>query len=161
MARIEVPAGKGGDAAMVWTLRSEMAPAVGELIEAVYHHSRLPTRERELARMRIAQLNGCDACATFRARSVQAEAIDESLYASVAGWRTDGRYTEREQLAIDYAERFAGDHRSIDDEFMARVREQFEDDEIVDLTICVATFVSVGRLLTALGIEEADRTYEL
>ena len=59
MARIDIPEGEGGDAAQVWLLRPDMAGAVGKMVEAAYHRSRLPVRERELARMRIAQLNDC------------------------------------------------------------------------------------------------------
>jgi alkylhydroperoxidase family enzyme len=36
-----------------------MAPAVQEMVEAAYRRSKLPARERELVRMRIAQLNDC------------------------------------------------------------------------------------------------------
>jgi alkylhydroperoxidase family enzyme len=59
MARIDVPEGPGGDAAMVWTMRPELGRAVGLLIDAAYKKSRIPVREREAARMRIAQLNDC------------------------------------------------------------------------------------------------------
>ncbi len=59
MARIEIPKGDGGDAAMVWTLHPALGHAVGQLIEAAYKKSKLPAREREAARMRIAQLNDC------------------------------------------------------------------------------------------------------
>jgi alkylhydroperoxidase family enzyme len=59
MARIDVPEGPGGDAVQVWRLRPEMAPAVQAMAEAAYQHSKLPARERELARMRIAQINDC------------------------------------------------------------------------------------------------------
>jgi AhpD family alkylhydroperoxidase len=146
---------------MVWTMRPEMAPAVGTLIDTVYHRSRIPTRERELARMRIAQLNACGACADFRAASVKAEAISEELYASVASFRDDDRYTTREKLAIEYAERFATDHAGIDDAFFARMRSEFADDEIVDLTLCLAVFLGLGRFLAVLGIDDADTSYSL
>jgi alkylhydroperoxidase family enzyme len=43
----------------VWTLRPEMVTAVGALTDAAYKHSRLPVRERECVRMRIAQINDC------------------------------------------------------------------------------------------------------
>src|SRR3954469_10735400 len=102
---------------MGWSMRPEMAPAVGKLIDAVYHKSILPTRERELARMRVAQLNSCTACANFRASSVREHAISEELYESVAQFRADERFTAREKLAIEYAERFATDHAGIDDAF--------------------------------------------
>ena len=59
MARIEIPAGEGGDARMVWSLRPEMAPAMTGLIDAAYNRSKLGVREREAARIRIAQLNDC------------------------------------------------------------------------------------------------------
>ena len=59
MPRIDVPEGEGGPAAMVWSLRPELGGAVGGLIDAVYKKSSLPAREREAARMRIAQLNDC------------------------------------------------------------------------------------------------------
>jgi len=59
MARIDVPEGPGGDAVQLWKLRPEMASAVGEMVEAAYRRSKLPARERELVRMRIAQINDC------------------------------------------------------------------------------------------------------
>ena len=59
VARIEIPDGPGGEPAMVWTLRPEMAGAISGLIDGVYQRSGLPAREREAARMRIAQLNEC------------------------------------------------------------------------------------------------------
>jgi alkylhydroperoxidase family enzyme len=59
MARIDIPSGDGGDPVMVWTLRPDMGAAIGHLVDAAYKKSRLPAREREAARMRIAQLNDC------------------------------------------------------------------------------------------------------
>jgi AhpD family alkylhydroperoxidase len=161
MARIDVPEGDAGDAVRVWAMRPELAPAVGKLIDAVYHKSILPTRERELARMRVAQLNACSACSNFRAASVREQAIDEDLYQSVADFRADERFTAREKLAIEYAERFAVDHANIDDAFFTSMRAAFSDTEIVDLTLCLAAFVGLGRFLAVLGLDEADQTFDL
>src|SRR3954462_15294676 len=122
MARIDVPDGPGGEAAMIWTLRPEMAGMVDRMISTTYQRSILPADERELARMRIAQLNDCSACATFRAPSVVAAGVAEDLYEPLDEYRTDPRYTERQRLAIEYAERFATDHQGIDDAFVARLR---------------------------------------
>src|ERR1700757_746186 len=113
MARLEIPDGPGGDAAMVWSLRPEMAGMVDRMITTAYQRSLLPAAEREAARMRIAQLNACDACATFRAPSVLEAGVDESLYEHLDEWQTWPHYTDRQRLAIEYAERFAADHRAI------------------------------------------------
>ena len=156
MARITIPEGPGGDPVQVWTLRPEMGEAVGGIIEATYHQSKLPARVREAARMRIAELNDCAICHDFRAKGFRAEGVDDRLYANVSSYRDDPGYSDQEKLAIEYAERFATDHRAIDDEFFARLRAAFADDEILDLTICLSTFLGLGRLLNVLGIEQAE-----
>src|SRR5207302_10976271 len=104
MARIDIPQGEGGDAVQVWSLRPEMGAAVAKLSDAAYNKSILPTRVREAARMRIAQLNECKVCLNFRADSVKDEGTtDEDFYAHVADFHRDDRYSPREKMAIDYA----------------------------------------------------------
>src|SRR3954468_17000041 len=154
MARIEIPDGPGGDPAMVWTLRPEMAGMVDRMITTAYQRSKLPAGEREVARMRIAQLNSCDACATFRAPSVIEAGVTEDAYTHLDEWGTWPGYTDRQRLAIEYAERFASDHRAIDDELFGRLRAHFADDEILDLTLCLAVYLGLGRTLEVLQITE-------
>ena len=82
------------------------------------------------------------------------QGISEDLYTHVAGYRDHPGYSPQERLAIEYAERFAVDHLSIDDAFFERLRTVFADDEILDLTVCLATFLGLGRLLRVLGVDE-------
>ena len=139
---------------MVWSLRPEMAGMVQKMITTAYQASKLPASEREVARIRIAQLNACAACATFRAPSVVEAGVSEEAYRKLDDWRTSPEYTERQRLAIEYAERFALDHRDIDDELFGRLRTHFADDEILDLTLCLAVFLGLGRTLEVLQITE-------
>lgn len=62
-------------------------------------------------------------------------------------------YTAREKLAIEYAEKLAMDHHSIDDAFFDRLHEQFTDPEIVELGMLIGQFIGVGRLLMVLDLE--------
>lgn len=153
MARIDVPDGPGGPPRQVWNLRPELLPTVTAMIEGPYKRSLLPVREREAARMRIAELNDCRICRDFRARSAIEGGATEDLYAHVADAHVGSRYTEREQLAVEFAERFAIDHANIGDDFFARLRGAFGDDEILDLAICCGAFLGLGRVLAVLGIE--------
>ncbi|MDQ1532271.1 MAG: hypothetical protein QOF28_32 [Actinomycetota bacterium] len=141
---------------MIWTLRPEMAGMVERMISTVYRRSILPAEEREVARMRIAQLNDCAACSVFRASSVIAAGVGEDAYEHLHEYRTYPGYTERQRLAIEYAERFAVDHHAIDDELFARLRANFADDEVLDLTLCVAVYLGLGRTLEVLGIQEGS-----
>ena len=154
MARIDIPEGPGGDAAMVWSLRPEMAGMVDRMIKTAYQRSKLPPIEREVARMRIAQLNDCAACSTFRAPSVLEAGVPADHYEHLDEYRTWSGYSDRQRLAIEYADRFATDHRNIDDELFARLRAHFADDEILDLTLCCAVFLGLGRTLEVLGITD-------
>jgi AhpD family alkylhydroperoxidase len=159
VARLQIPPGDGGDAVRIWSLRPEMAPAVGKLIDATYNKSILPVGVREAARIRIAQLNDCAVCLTFRADSVRAQGLGEELYDAVGtddGGR--GQLNEQERLAVEYAELFALDHERIDDAFVERMKGCFTDEEILDLTICVAAFLGLGRALHVLGITETSLT---
>jgi AhpD family alkylhydroperoxidase len=155
MARIDVPDGPGGDAAMVWSLRPEMAGMVERMIATAYQRSILPASEREVARMRVAQLNACTACSTFRAPSVVAAGVTEDVYDHLDEYRTHAGYTERQRLAVEYAERFVTDHRAIDDELFTRLRAEFTDAEVLDLTLCLAVYLGLGRSLEVLGIDES------
>jgi alkylhydroperoxidase family enzyme len=158
MARLDIPPGEGGDAVQVWSLRPEMGAAVNRLVDAAYNKSILPVRVREAARMRIAQLNECTVCLAFRADTVKAQGLSEDFYCQVGSTETDGTFTEQERLAMQYAERFATDHRGIDDAFMDELKTCFSDAEILDLTICLSAFLGLGRMLHVLGITETSLT---
>jgi alkylhydroperoxidase family enzyme len=155
MARLEVPDGPGGEAAMIWTLRPQLGAMVERMIRGAYQESILPVEERELARMRIAQINDCLACADFRAPSVLNADIAPELYQNVGAYATYPDYTPRQRLAIEYAERFADAHESIDDAFFDRLRDVFSDEEVLDLTLCIAVFLGLGRSLSVLGVDQS------
>ena len=154
MARIDIPDGPGGDSAMVWSLRPEMAGMVDRMITTAYQRSIIPPNEREVARMRIAQLNACNACATFRAPSMVEAGVTEAEYTNVENWRDWPGYSDRQRAAIEFAEQFATAHQAIDDDHMARLRAQFSDAEILDLTLCCAVFVGLGRTLEVLQVTD-------
>jgi len=84
---------------------------------------------------------------------VTQQGLTEDFYRHVGEYHT-ADYSEQERLAIEYAERFVLDHTRIGDDFFARLRQCFSDAEILDLTVCIATFLGLGRLLRVLGIDE-------
>jgi AhpD family alkylhydroperoxidase len=158
MARLEVPPGRGGDAVQIWSLQPELGAAAMNLVEAAYNKSILPVRVREAARIRIAQLNACTVCLAFRADKVKSQGLTEEFYCRVGDPDEAGNYSPQERLAVEYAERFATDHASIDDAFVERLRGSFTDSEIFDLTVCMSAFLGLGRTLRALGITETSLT---
>ena len=59
MARLDIPDGDGLEAHRIWQLAPHMGAGMAAMSEAVYVKSSLSIREREVARMRIAQINQC------------------------------------------------------------------------------------------------------
>ena len=82
------------------------------------------------------------------------QGVTEDMYAHVAEHRDHDEYSGAEQIAIEYAERFALDHLAIDDEFFSRLHEHFSDADILDLTICIADFLAFGRLTEVLRLDQ-------
>ena len=59
MARIDVPPGEGSELHRVWAANPTMGKIAGTFSMEVYGNTQLAVRERELVRMRIAQINDC------------------------------------------------------------------------------------------------------
>ena len=163
MPRIAVPADR--DPMMyVWT---EMVPPLtstaGAFSDAVYNKTSLPLREFEAARVRMAQINDCNVCLNWRTardvpgRADSPDAIGEEFYANVGANPSWPGFTERERLAAEFAERYALAHRDMDDDLWQRLHAHFTDDELVDLALCVGSWLAFGRLNRVFDVDGACR----
>ena len=59
MARITVPDGEGLERVRVWRLQPDVGMRIGAASQALYTKISLDVRVREIARMRVAQINQC------------------------------------------------------------------------------------------------------
>jgi alkylhydroperoxidase family enzyme len=158
MPKIEIPEGSAAPEVRVWALRPEMGIGAGALSHAIYEQSIVPVRERELARMRIALINACAICRQWRSTPGAEGHLTEEDYAHVVDREGYAGYSDRERLAIAYAELFALDHERIDDAFLDELRAAgYSDAEILDLTVCVGGWLALGRTLHVLGLDDACR----
>ncbi|HYF47510.1 MAG TPA: carboxymuconolactone decarboxylase family protein [Acidimicrobiales bacterium] len=149
--RVELPEGDGDEIVRLFTLNPDMGVVAAAFSGKVYEKSRLDIRERELVRMRIARINDCSVCIDTRTADPAAAGLSEDLYQSIEDWRTLPGLTDRERVAVEYAERYALDHRNLDDELWARLRSLWSDEEILDLTVCISAFLALGRMISVLG----------
>jgi alkylhydroperoxidase family enzyme len=150
--RVDVPEGKD-PIIHVW---GEMVPGIGpaaaRFAQAVYDDSTLGLREFEAARLRIAQVNGCLFCQDWRTER-DGVRVEDTFTDAVAAWRTTSDLDDRARLAAEYAERYALDHHGLDDDFWARMKAHYSDAEIVELTMCLGSWLSFGRLNRVLGLD--------
>jgi len=61
-------------------------------------------------------------------------------------------FTEREAVAVEFAERLATDHHNIDDAFFERLGQSFSEPEILELGMMAGQYIGFGRLLAVLDL---------
>ncbi|RJG01350.1 carboxymuconolactone decarboxylase family protein [Noviherbaspirillum sedimenti] len=140
-----------------------------------YSRSSLSLREFEAARTRTAQINGCVLCKAWRSardvpgylESLGAEshasvvqngpAPDEMFYQSVSNWQNTDLFSERERIAIEYAELMGLEPNELayNEDFWRRAKAIFTDNELVDLSFCLAAWIGLGRAIHVLGLDNA------
>lgn len=149
MPRIEIPAGEGPEVTRALSLVPHFVDAVNGLEAAVWA-SPLPRRIHELVRMRIAEINGCVLCMTWRN-----DWADEASLAAVSQHATSALFSDAEKAALEYAERFGTDSKDIDDDLLTRLNAHFAPAEIVDLTLVIGKYLAMGRFMQVLDLDQA------
>ena len=131
-----------------------IGPAAAAFAQAVYDHRTLELHTFEAARMRIAQINGCVFCQDWRTE-IDGATVEPGFDDEVASWRTSTVLDDRARLAAEYAERYALDHHGIDDDLWERLHGAFTDAELVELTMCLGSWIGFGRLNRVFGLDTA------
>jgi AhpD family alkylhydroperoxidase len=153
VSRISLPEGDQLDIVKALSLRPGFAKAVGAMNAATFA-STLDWRLHELVRMRIAVINGCTVCLSWRTPEAVEAGLGEELLVGVAGWRDADGYSDAEQVALEFTERFCGDSLAIGDDLMVRLEEHFDAGEIVELALVIGKYLSQGRFMQVLGLDQ-------
>ena len=114
--------------------------------------ARLAPRTKELMRLRIAKLNGCQTCAAAR---LAADSIpeDEAIGVWDDDFRDNPSYSPAERAAVEFAERMAVEHHSIGDADIEALREHYDDAQILELMMMAGQYIGFGRMLAILQLE--------
>ena len=77
----------------------------------------------------------------------------EKKLAELGGWRESRAFSELERVALEYAERMTYTGQKVDDALFARLRAQFSEPQIVELTAAIALENFRSKFNPALGVE--------
>jgi AhpD family alkylhydroperoxidase len=147
MARIPLPDGDADEVVRFFMTGSpELSRAAAMYSAAVYHHSTIPLRLRELMRYRVALINQCVICMETRLADAEDVGMTDDDYAHMADWRQHDGFSDVEKLVIDFAERYCLDHLSIGQADMDRLLEHFTPGQVQELGLCVGSWLALGRL---------------
>lgn len=137
----------------------EQAKGFVQFAGALKQGRTLPERLVELVRLRVAFHNQCRSCMAIRYADAVAGGATEDLVCSLENPPQAQDLSEAEKAAIDYGERMACNHLSIDDEVYDKLRRYFSEQQIVELGMTVAFFVGFGRLAASWSMTEELPAY--
>lgn len=112
----------------------------------MYDSDGVDVRTRELMRMRLAQINGCEVCLETRVADPGAVVPTEDDYANVANWRRWPKFSDAGRMAIGFAELFATNHGALDDAWFNAARHHFTDEQLHAMAIMVGSWLALGRV---------------
>ncbi len=135
---------------------SRVAPGAVHAMYALQQYTQSSELEHsliELVKLRASQLNGCAYCLDMHSKDARAAGETEQRIYVLSAWREAPFYTPRERAALAWTEAVTLLPGGVSDELHATVREQFDEKELVDLTMAIVTINGWNRLAVALGAD--------
>jgi AhpD family alkylhydroperoxidase len=119
--------------------------------------SKIESSLRELLDFRVSQINGCAFCLDMHYKDARAHGETEQRLYGLSAWREAPYYTDRERAAFAWAE--AVTRCEVSDAVYAEALKQFSEEEMVDLTLAVASINTWNRINIA--FPQAVGTYQV
>jgi AhpD family alkylhydroperoxidase len=112
-----------------------------------------------LVKMRASQINGCAYCLDMHSKDARAEGETEQRLYVLDAWRETRFYSARERAALAWTEALTliADTHAPDDVYR-RLREQFSEREIADLSLAIVAINGWNRI--AIGSRAEPGSYK-
>lgn len=122
-------------------------------LRPLVHHSEncgLPHDLLELVKLRASQINGCANCVNLHANKLREAGVSEERIQNVVVWWEALCFTAREKAALAWTDAvtLVAETR-VPDEVYDRVRKEFDELELVNLTFAICTINLHNRMAVA------------
>src|SRR6202453_4155406 len=133
---------------------SKVAPEGINAMRALEHYinqsSGLEPSLREIVKTRASQINGCAYCIDMHTKDARALGETEQRLYALAAWRETPFYTERERAALEWTETITLIQKGhVPDDVYETVKQQFSEEELVNVTLAVIAINGWNRLSLA------------
>lgn len=110
----------------------------------------------ELVKMRASQINGCAYCLDMHSKDARALGETEQRLYTLSAWHETPFFTDRERAALAWTEAVTLIHQGVPDEVYQKAREQFSEQELVDLTWAIVTINGWNRMAISFAAVPGD-----
>ena len=120
---------------------------------ALLYEGVLPHSLKELCRIQISIAHQCGYCSTVRSNVAISEGLTEEKISQLPNFEYSDEFSRREKAALRYAVLFKSGEDAIDsDEVYDDLREQFSEEEIIELGLFCAETDGVGKFVRSLNV---------
>ncbi|SDT21532.1 carboxymuconolactone decarboxylase family protein [Microlunatus soli] len=106
-----------------------------------------------LIKLRSSQLNGCAFCVDMHGSQMLESGVPFRKINSVAAWREVGWFSDRERAALELAEQVTLLPGGVPDDVWNAAAEVFDETELANLLIAIATINVWNRLMVSTQAE--------
>jgi alkylhydroperoxidase family enzyme len=146
--------GNGIEPIEIWAHRPKLMSAMGKFQGGVRKAKTVDERIKNLCELKGAQMIGCEWCVDLGSQICRNSGFSEDELLALPRYRQSDLFTEREKTALDYTVAVMRTPVEVTDELFARMKEHFDDKQIVELTAFL-TVVNLDRFNAAFGIGPA------
>lgn len=114
--------------------------------------SPLPPSLRSLLTVRVSQINHCAFCVDINSSTLMKRGVSMEKVETLGNWRDSPLFDDLEKAALEFAEAVTFPDRQITDGLMARLRQHFDEDGIVELTALIAFQNLSSKFNSALNV---------
>jgi len=141
------------DAARLWARSPRLFLGVAFLYGMIERRSSpLSPALRALVTVHVSQINWCAFCVDLNSATLLKRGASPEKVAALDNWRDSNLFDEAERVALDYAEAVTRSDRQVDDALIARLRQHFNDDAIIELTGLIAFQNMSSKFNSALDV---------
>ncbi|MBI4205492.1 MAG: carboxymuconolactone decarboxylase family protein [Betaproteobacteria bacterium] len=141
------------DSALLWARAPRLFLGVATLYGMIDRRSSpIEPALRSLITVRVSQINHCPFCVDLNSATLMRRGASQEKAQALADWRESGLFSDRERIALDYAEAMTASQSGVDDTLMAQLRQHFDEDAIIELTGLIAFQNMSSKFNAALGV---------
>jgi AhpD family alkylhydroperoxidase len=127
------------DSALLWARAPRLFLGVATLYGMIDRKtSPIEPALRSLITVRVSQINHCPFCVDLNSATLLKRGASAEKVQALDAWQQSPLFSERERAALEFAEAITYSDRRVDDALMARVKQHFDDDAVIELTGLVA-----------------------
>ena len=99
----------------------------------------------ELVKIRVSQINQCAYCLDMHTKDARALGETEQRIYALSAWRETPFFTDRERVALAWAEANTLLPQGVSQQLFEEVREHFSEAQLTNLTLAIATINAWNR----------------